>query len=211
MPDPFANTSWPKLEYVLKGVKRSQAQSNNPTRPRLPVTPEILHRVFTVWRQAGTADSIMLEAACCMGFFGFLRAAEFTMPSAQEYDKGAHPSLSDVAVDSHANPSMLQVHIKQSKTNPFRKGINIYIGRTFSDICPVAAITRYLAIRSPLPGPLFIRANGSPLSRTQLVIRFREALSTTGLDASKFSGHSFCIGAATTAATNRVEDLLIQN
>ena len=55
----------------------------------------------------------MLKAACCMGFFGFLWAAEFTTLSWQEYDKGSQLSLGDVAVDSHSNPSLLRVHIKQ--------------------------------------------------------------------------------------------------
>ena len=35
---------------------------------------------------------------------------------------------SDVAVDSTSNPTTMQVRIKSSKTNPFRKGIDLYVG-----------------------------------------------------------------------------------
>ena len=72
----------------------------------------------------------MLWAACCTCFFGFLRSGEITVPSAGEYDPGAHLSYGDVTLDSRESPTMAQVNIKASKTDPFRKGVSIYIGRT---------------------------------------------------------------------------------
>ncbi len=45
-----------------------------------------------------TFDKVMLWAACCMGFFGFMRAGEFTSPSSQT-QSGAVLSVSDVTVD----------------------------------------------------------------------------------------------------------------
>ena len=68
----------------------------------------------------------MLWAACCMGFFGFMRAGEFTVKSAQEVDLDTCLSPMDVAVDNHTNPSMVKVHLKQSKTDPFRHGVDIF-------------------------------------------------------------------------------------
>ena len=114
----------------------------------------------------------MLKAACCMGFFGFLRAAEFTTPSWQEYDKGLQLSLGNVAVDNHSNPSLLHVHIKQSKTDPFRRGVHIYLGRAQSDICPVVYITCYLSSQGQGTGSsLPMLDDGSPLSRPKLVAK----------------------------------------
>ena len=152
----------------------------------------------------------MLWAACCTGFFGFLRAAEFTVQSLDSYDPGAHLSLADVAIDSHAHPSMVHLAIKASKTDPFRKGVHVFLGRTDKDICPVAALTSYLLVRGKEPGPLFTFADGAPLSRSVLVSRVRGAISAAGLDPTPFSGHSFRIGAATTAASKGVEDSTIQ-
>ena len=82
----------------------------------------------------------MLWAACCTCFFGFLRSGEITVPSAGEYDPGAHLSYGDVTLDSRESPTMAQVNIKASKTDPFRKGVSIYIGRTNNGLCPVAAL-----------------------------------------------------------------------
>ena len=88
----------------------------------------------------------MLWAACCMCFFGFLRSGEVTVPSAKEYDPGGHLSEGDVTLDNVSAPTLLQVRIKASKTDPFRKGVVVYLGRTDNDLCPVGAVAAYLAV-----------------------------------------------------------------
>ena len=55
-------------------------------------------------------DHIMLWAACCVGFFGFLRAGEFTVNST--FDPDSHLSVCDLQVDCLLNPSCLKIHIK---------------------------------------------------------------------------------------------------
>ena len=87
-----------------------------------------------------------------MAFFGFLRCSEFTVPQQDNYDSSIHLSLADIALDSRSSPQIIQVHIKQSKTDPFRQGVNMYLGRTDQDVCLVRAIVAYLAIRGSKPG-----------------------------------------------------------
>ena len=152
----------------------------------------------------------MLWAAACVGFFGFLRAGEFTSPSLNAFDPEVHLCLSDVALDSHTSPSMVRLRIKQSKTDPFRLGVDVFLGSTGGNICPVQAIIRCIAVRSPNPGPLFVTQVGSPLTRAMLVTHLHAALQQAGIPSSQYSGHSFRIGAATTAARNGMEDSLIQ-
>ena len=65
----------------------------------------------------------MLWAACCTAFFGFLRVGEITAPNLDEYDSSVHLSLKDVALDSRTAPTIIWLTIKQSKTDPFRKGV----------------------------------------------------------------------------------------
>ena len=67
------------------------------------------------------------------------------MPSDNCYDPGALLSLTDVAVDNLSDSSVLQVSIKASKTDPFRKGVDIFLGRTGDDICPISAMLAYVA------------------------------------------------------------------
>ena len=152
----------------------------------------------------------MLWAACCLGFFGFLRAGEFTVASNEEFDSERHLSVADVAVDSVTAPALIRVRLKHSKTDPFRKGVDIFLGRTHRDLCPVSSMLPYRARRDSTPGPLFRLEDGKPLSRLHLVAELREALSSVGIQADCYSGHSLRIGAATTAAGRGMEDSTIQ-
>ena len=99
------------------------------------------------------SDHVMLWAACCLGFFGFLRAGEFTVNSS--FNPAVHLSLGDIQADSLVNPTCFKVHIKCSKTDPFRKGCDIYVGRGNSSVCPIVALSNHLALRGPAPGLLF--------------------------------------------------------
>ena len=145
-----------------------------------------------------------------MGFFGFMRAGEFTLKSAEAFDPDASLIPQDVAVDSHTSPSMIRVHLKQSKTDPFRHGVSIYLGCTDSYLCPVAAILAYTAIRPAVAGPFFVFKDGSPLTMEKLVAVVREVLADAGVDTSCYSGHSFRVGAATTAASIGLGDAMIK-
>ena len=212
LPDPFV-ARLPLFDCALKGIKRAQVEGGAPSKPRLPITPPLLRILKVAWIPPVSSpdpDGLMLWAASCTGFFGFLRAAEFTTPSKAAYDPGAHLSLSDVALASHTKSEVVRITIKASKTDPFRKGVQVYLGKTGADICPVSALVSYLAVRGAAPGPLFVFVNGTPLSRLALVQHVRSAISAAGIDASPYSGHSFRIGAASTAAKNGVEDCMIQ-
>ena len=125
----------PRLDYVMQGIKRHQAKAGAGSRTRLPVTPSLLHKLKGVWSVlGGERDTKLILAVCCLCFFGILRAGEMTVPSDGEFDQQTHLSLADVALDDSKHPSLLRVTIKQSKTDPFRKGVSIFVGRTGTDL-----------------------------------------------------------------------------
>ena len=201
------------LHSVLQGIKRSQAISGrgSSTRTRLPVTASIMRSLKHCWEAGGASfDKAMLWATACACFFGFLRSGEATVPSSSAYDPAVHLSITDVSIDSGTAPTKVLLNIKASKTDPFRKGVTVCLRRTNRDICPVAAIISYIATRGLSPGPLFRFEDGTPLTRPRLVRELRAALSSEGIDVSKYAGHSFRIGAATTAVAVGVEDSLIK-
>ena len=51
--------------------------------------------------------------------------------------------MDDIAIDNPANPIIVKVSIKASKTDPFRKEVSIFLGRN-DYICPIAALLAYL-------------------------------------------------------------------
>ena len=110
-------------------------------------------------------ESTMIWAACCVGFFGFLRCGEFTVPSTNAYNKERHLSITDVAADSHTSPSTIAIRIKFSKTDQFGLGTTIYLGRTSDNICPVSAVLQYLVVTPSGEGPLFVTSQGTPQLR----------------------------------------------
>ena len=94
-------------------------------------------------------------------FFGFLRCSEFTVPSQKDYDPDSHLSLAGASVDSTITPSMIRIHIKQSKTD---QGVHVYLGKTNNDICSVNSLFAYLVRRRGTLGPLFVMKNGQYLT-----------------------------------------------
>ena len=202
----------PKVELVIRGIKRTKVCIKDTCKARLPITPVILSKLKLVWGvHPISKDCKMLWAAACIGFFGFLRCAEFTVPSITTFDACKHLSLDDVSFTHKGSSiSTITIHIKVSKTDQFGKGCHIHLVRTGASLCPVSALLEYLSVRGMGKGPLFLQSNGHPLTRSVLVARVRCALSSLGMDVDQYSGHSFRIGAATTALRAGISDAKIK-
>ena len=72
--DPQISTI-PKLDHVLRGIKKEHSKEANITKPRLPMTPNILLKLTSVWEEdTSNFNHIMLWGACCTCYFGFLRS-----------------------------------------------------------------------------------------------------------------------------------------
>ena len=200
----------PRLQLVLRGIKRAKATSP-PTAARLPITVEVMRQIKAVLMKAPQKyDNILLCAACCLAFFGFLRCGEFTVPSQTSYDKDAHLSINDIALDSRSSPTVVIVTIKQSKTDPFRQGIRLFLGKTGTDVCPVSGILPFLAVRGNEQGALFILEDRTLLTRQKFAARLTATLSEAGINDKRYATHSFRIGAATTAKEAGIDDSQIK-
>lgn len=115
----------------------------------------------------------MFWTAFTLGYFGFLRSAEFTVPSLASFLPEIHLSVADIAVDFELSPSCIRLRIKASKTDPFRQGCFVHIGLGKAPVCAVQALLSYLSVRGDSPGPLFLHKSGQPLSRATLTNWFR--------------------------------------
>ena len=154
----------PRLNLVLRGYRRSESARVALRPQRLPITPAILRALHGVWsKESQSYDSVLWWAACLTGFFGFLRSGEFTVASGVRFDPEVHLALSDLSFDTLPYPTMALLRIKQSKTDPFRRGHTVVLGRLHSDLCPVASLLSYLVIRGMRRGSLFCKADGWPL------------------------------------------------
>lgn len=167
--DPFA-AGLHRLHYVMRGVKRAEGMAGITKRERRPITPDLLQKIKSVWDpRAHDADIVMLWAACCLAYFGFMRIGELTVPNDEAYDASTHLSWGDISVDDPSAPTCMEVRLKSSKTDPFRLGISLFIGKVPSLLCPVSAMLSYLTVRGNSDGPLFFFQDGRPLTRQRLV------------------------------------------
>ena len=198
----------PRVELVLRGIKRVKG-SSAVSKVRLPITPDILVALKKVWG-SNTPDNRMFWAAACLGFFGFLRCAEFTSISVSAFDPAKHLTVGDVFVKSDKQLSSMAVRLKMSKTDQFGKGVWLHFQRTGVALCPVEAMVDYIQLRGSKEGPLFLTSHNQPLTRSYFLVNLRNALAQAGIDDSQYAGHSFRIGAATTVLRAGVSDAKIK-
>ena len=211
-PEPRQGSSLPRLRLTQMGVRRDRAQQNlPPSRPRLPITPEILLQIQSAWAPRATEfDRIMLWAAAVTCFFGFFRAGELTVQAAAAFDPAVHLAWGDMAVDDMQSPSSVRIFLKHSKCDQFGRGVSVFLGRTSNSLCPVMSILAYVARRGDSPGAFFRFQSGAPLTKARFVAHLRDALLEIGMPYQSYSGHSFRIGAATAAARAGIPDSTIQ-
>ena len=141
--------SWhsPHMKVLLRGIQRVQAQ-HSPARVRLPITSSLMRCIKAQLTKSPSSHmSRLIWAACCTGYFGFLRCGEFLVPDGTQYDASIHLSLADFTLNQSSSPWQITLNIKKSKTDQFRQGMQVVLGATGSDLCPVGALLDFLSLR----------------------------------------------------------------
>ena len=115
----------------------------------------------------------MFWAACNLAYFGFLRSAEFTVPNLASYVPDIHLGVADVAVDSHSSPSCLRLRVKASKTDPFRKGCFLHIGKGEFPLCAISSLLGIFDPEGRCLGPII-----SVSGRTAFIPRLTDFMVT---------------------------------
>ena len=180
---------------------------------RLPLTSDLLARCICTLRSGYLSSHIdkVLESMFLLAFYGFLRCSEFTAPS-HVYQPTRHAFLSDISIQS---ADTLIFHLKLSKTNQFGQPQPINLFRLDSFLSPYEPICNYvtsiLANQASPQDPLFISETGQVATRFWFHHHFCQILSRSGIPRELYSGHSFRIGAASTASRQGIPDHTIKN
>jgi hypothetical protein len=152
-----------------------------------------------------------------LGTCGLLRAGEFTRKSNNThvlklqhltFHDARNQQLNAAQLDGHV-PTYMQLHIEQSKTDPFRKGTNVVISNQHA----IEYMLAYLRRRNQwlTRMPLFVADDGQPLTAAALV-KFTQSLIDKAeiSNAHLFLGHSFRKGGATSLHEAGYPDSLIK-
>ena len=200
--DPFEGTTLP--HRVFTGVKRIRGVTSYLV--RLPITLTILHRLIAQVRRSSwlsRIEQLMIGTACSLCFFGFLRSGELIRLERSDITTAAEPS------------KHLKVHLRASKTDPFRQGCTLSVGctnPTSTPICAVCLMYTYLKATQHRPSKnLFSWDGGQALDKARFVNTVQRLLKESGCpNYESYKGHSFRSGAATSAAEMGVPDWLIK-
>ena len=187
------------LPRLIRGIKRLYSHER---RPRLPITPHILLR-FKQHINLNWHDHHLLWSAMIVAFFGFLRSSELLALCKEDI----------LILDKNTSPPTFGLHIRSSKTDPFRHTTVIRLPPTGDEaLCPARAVS-YLINQPNLSGPhspLLQWSSGAAMTRQSLNNSIKLLAHHSGLNETQFSTHSFRIGAATTASAAGVPDCLIR-
>ena len=182
----------------------------SPPRIRLPITVHMLEKIRSSLTASADPDKLVMWAIASSAFFGFFRLGELLPVSPASFHPSKSLTWGDVAVNSHSNPTMVQFHLKTSKCDQFGAGSDVVVSRTDNQLCPVSALLQYIELRGDRAGPFFLDSSHNVVTKPRFIDRIREILTAIGLPQHQFAGHSFRIGAATTAAAAGIEDSTIQ-
>ena len=196
------------LKKVLRGILRYQGQRHILRQPVTPGTLLAIRPILEAW--LGEGDFSMVWAAFTLAFYGFLRCSEFTYPGVHrfrpQFDLGTdcvsfYPSL--------VCPQHIVVTLKSSKTDFSRRGQSVVIAKAPGTVCAVSAMQQFFLTTRPSRGPLFSFRSGRLLTRSAVICLLRDAARCAGLPYHSLKGHSFRIGAASTAAAEGLPDWLL--
>ena len=114
--------------------------------------------------------------------FSLLRLPASRGTNDDAFDQASHLTREDLAVDIPEDPTVVRVRLKASKTDPFRRGVTLFIGKGAPDLCPVKTLVCYLLVRGEKAGPLFVFEDGRFLTRQRFMTEVREAFGKAGVE-----------------------------
>ena len=88
----------------------------------------------------------LIETVCIFAFFAFLRCGEFSVVNSYMFDTAVNLCVEDISLFT----DYVILRLKESKTDPFRKGIDIKLFKIDEPICPFSALRKYFSVRKTI-------------------------------------------------------------
>ncbi|XP_071111511.1 uncharacterized protein [Haliotis cracherodii] len=195
LPTPTDNTL---VINLLEAAKRKLVK---PVKKKEPITVEVLERMFDCKMQNQNVYNLRTVCMCLLAFAGFMRSAEL---------------LNIKHCDLLFFYSHMTVFIERSKTDVYRDGAWLIIGRTETKMCPVKCMECFLeksGLKEATNSETYLFRNLSenkPMSYTRLRELFIEAFKPYVPDIKCYGLHSLRSGGATVAANRYIPDRMFK-
>ena len=198
------------VEKLSTALRRQQ-----PSDIRLPITRPILHELLRSLRFTNPSafQRSLFSAMFLVAFYGLFRIGELASKSTRDARSVIQYSnlTFSFSTTSVGQPQGATISIHQYKHNVSQRPFDILLARDVSSpFCPVSTLFNYCKVRGDRPGPLFCYADLTSISAHQFNVELQRCLSYCGLDASRYTSHSFRIGGACHAAEQGYSDAQIR-
>lgn len=193
----FGNVLSQKFRLV-KVMKMIRKEDEGETGVRLGVTVPLLLELRDTLN-LDIHDDRLLWASWCLGVFCLMRVGELV----------GDRRLRDLSLGSAGG----RLWLNRSKTDYLGQGVSLSFYRNSTGACPWTAADLYVRMSEvslDADGPLFVKADGTRMTRDWLIMEMRAALELLGYDGSLYNGISFRRGGAQSLALAGVSDRLIQ-
>ncbi|KAK3102234.1 hypothetical protein FSP39_009797 [Pinctada imbricata] len=146
-----------------------------------------------------------------LAFYAFLRIGEITIKNGYSAHCIRRDNIVFIFDDDHHKPSGFELSFHSFKHSTGKSKPTLLIKSIQQpEFCPVDSLFKYCNLRDDSPGPLFMFMDGSPVTYNYFNQHLQLSLKWANLDCKVYKGHSFRIGAATTAAALGISDENIQ-
>lgn len=196
------------IRKIIKGAQNLKSSCDT----RLPITKEILSKLLLAIPSVIDSyfNQVMLNAMMSLAFYCFLRIGEMAVKSKNDISRVLQFSDINVGYENQI-PINMTVTIKYYKHSNLQPK-TISVARNASNLlCPVTAMLNYLKVVKHKSGPLFQFPCGTPVSYSYFSSSLKSLLEFIGLNPEVYKGHSFRIGAATSAASQGTSLPVIQH
>uniref|UniRef100_A0ABM5GHZ1 Rho-related GTP-binding protein RhoH isoform X1 n=1 Tax=Pogona vitticeps TaxID=103695 RepID=A0ABM5GHZ1_9SAUR len=195
-PDPLQDFStWCMMENL-------QQQTGLPT----PLTMEVLGGLVGSLEEvcSNLYECLLFRAAFVLSFFLALQPEEVAVESCAS----PHPDLLYMS-DCEIQQDSIGLRLCTSETG-LERSMYRFARSPGDQLCPVAILHSYLAVRPHGEGPLFMYIDEHPLPREHFLIIFYSALRRLGLPWEQYNMHSFWFGSIVTVVKHRCPGTIIR-
>ena len=200
----------PTATFLVKKAIIGAHRLRNTVDERRPISMDLLHEMIRATESIGLNkyNKSMMKAVLLLMFHGLFRLGELIQSDSRNSQTVIQ--LNNVRLNQRANKfSSMTIRISNFKHNTPSNTIEIKI-LSKRNFCPVNHLISYLTVRGNANGPLFLRQDGAPLTRSVFTTVFRNILQHLKLSPAEYKPHGFRIGGTTHLAELGYEEALIQ-
>ena len=203
----------PSSSFLVKKMILGMQKQSRSLEKRLPITKDILDRLLHAAKLSATSayQLALFRALFLIAFHAFLRIGEVVVRS-KTADSSEILQLRQLTFTLKSKKlTSLEVDLEKWKRHYGGKGVTLCIEASpEQEFRPVREMSKFLSLRGEKVGPVFLLEGGQPCDKGLFDSFLRRSVLAAGLDVNRYKGHSFRIGAATSAAAAGHSDADIQ-